>query len=83
MKYLFKTMLNDCSFETFYRALDAQMKELAQKINLYICLRHNKKTEDTHLLYLCLLRNITIPQPNSSAAFYLRSKTCISLHGIC
>lgn len=30
---IFKTMLNDCSFEKFYHALDAQMKNLAQKLN--------------------------------------------------
>lgn len=30
---IFKTMLNDRSFEKFYKSLDTQMKELAQNLN--------------------------------------------------
>lgn len=30
---IFKTMLNEFSFEKFYKALDVQMKDLAQKLN--------------------------------------------------
>lgn len=77
---IFKTMLNDCSFETFYRALDAQMKELAQKINTI-----SITTVENAMAFISNWRDLdpapptTIPSSNSNPSldqtFNMRTRT--------